>query len=73
MTNCSDNIKKIGTGFIIPGECTERLIAGIQSHLAMKLQHLTEEFRQNQQQYMESTSCCSIVFLAQVFSDHGSY
>eukprot|EP01127_Copromyxa_protea_P018401 TRINITY_DN5796_c0_g1_i2.p1 TRINITY_DN5796_c0_g1~~TRINITY_DN5796_c0_g1_i2.p1 ORF type:complete len:301 (-),score=63.24 TRINITY_DN5796_c0_g1_i2:116-1018(-) len=52
--NCSDNIKKIGSGVVIPGECTEKLVAGIRSHLAIKLQQLTTEFRQNQQQYMEN-------------------
>lgn len=58
ISHCSDAIKRIGTGVIVPGECTEKLIAGIQSHLAMKLQSLAGEFRQNQQQYMESKGHC---------------
>lgn len=63
ISHCSDAIKKIGTGVVVPGECTEKLIAGIQSHLAMKLQQLAGEFRQSQQQYMESKFTLSFLVL----------
>jgi len=54
LSQCSDSIKKVGTGFAISGECTEKLIAGIRNHLLMKLQQLAADFRASQQQYMDT-------------------